>query len=60
MGDIEGGGVGGLGYVPCFKDFDVCFIFVGGGVGGTSGEERCRELLEVGGYLWYGGFVGEY
>jgi hypothetical protein len=46
--------------VPCFRDFDVCFICMGGGVGGASGEECCRELLEVGAYLWYGGFMGEY
>ena len=44
-------GGGGLGYVSCFRDFDVCFVCLGsgcGGVGGANGEECCRELLEVG------------
>ena len=36
-----------LGIVPCFRAFDVW----GEGVGGASGEECFRELLEEGGYL---------
>ena len=48
---------GGLSYVPCFRDFDVCLICMGGsGVGGASGEECCRELLEEDGIC--GGVVG--
>ena len=39
----------------------VLFVHGGcGGVGGATGEERCRELLEEGGYLWCGGCVGVY
>ena len=40
----------------CFRDFDVCSICMGSGcsgVGGASGEECCRELLEEGGHLCF-------
>ena len=48
--------------MPCFRDFDVCSICMGGCgvVGGASGEECCKEFLEEDGYLWCGGCVGEY
>lgn len=39
----------------------VLFVHGGcGGVGGATGEERCRELLEEVGYLWCGGCMGDY
>ena len=28
--------VGLVGYVLCFRDFDVCYVCMGGGVGGAS------------------------
>ena len=38
--------------MPCFRDFDVCSICIGGGCGGIGGASK--ELLKV------GGCVGEY
>ena len=36
-------GGGGVGYVPCFRHFNVCYVGIGGGVGGASGEESIRS-----------------
>ena len=46
---VEGGGgvlMGRLGYVPCFRDFDVCSICMGGGCGGVGGFKYVTEISQ--------------
>ena len=32
-------------YVACFRDFDVCSMCMGGGVGDASGGECCKGVV---------------
>jgi hypothetical protein len=45
-----------VGYVPCFRDFDVGYVCMGGGVGGASGEKfvrSCWRKVGICGVVWW-------